>query len=814
MASARREDAHGFDAQDVGADWLARYRVTAPVGDVSALGSGWDAVFAELALASQGDLGELGRRAARQVDEIGGRSAQDERGAARDEPEHTCALSPLPLAIDAHEWATIADGISQRAELLESVLGDIYGDQRLIADGHLPAACLNGSAHFLRPMVGVRPAGAGRLHVCAVDLVRAAGGTWRVTADHVRRPLGLGQALANRLALSRVLPGLQSRLHVERLAPFFADLRAGIAASCRRVDPRIALLATGDGGAHDAEQAHLARYLGLMLVESGDLTTHDNRLYLRTVQGLKRVDALWHGFDSRALDPLAFDSTSRLGVAGLADAIAAHEVSVVNAMGVGVIESNAMQAFLPKLCEQLTGQTLRLDQVATDWGGAAQIDQALHQDDTTIAPAFTAAPRALPDGPRLVASLSSVEHDSLIDDLRLRPIDYVARRLPVASTLPAIVDGAIVARRFSLRVFAARDAAGGWSVMPGGLVTIGGEGQIASFVTDLVVVADAPVAPATLMTPASHVTLRRNPGTLPSRVADNLFWLGRYLERADTTLALVRGALGGSSDVDGGAMLGAASRARLNAMLVAIGAAPRGAADVIGAALDDPNQPASVASLLHGARLIAARSRERLSTDVSRLLDRPMPVCETASAGVTELAERMLALAGLASEQMTRSAGWRFLDLGRRIERAIAICRLLRDFCGDGSTADDLSLLLELTNSAMSYRQRYPAGLAALAVRDLVALDPSNPRGLAFQIDRILEHLEALPRLADDGMAEPQQTQARKLAARLATLSAGDLGGDATLAIEQDLFALSDSVALRFFMRGVLPLRAAGLTLG
>lgn len=802
MASARQE---GFDAHahSVGADWLARYRLTAPVGDAARRGSSWDAVFAELAQASDRDLGELARRAARQVDDIGGR--------ARDET--TATLSPLPLAIDAGEWATIAAGVIHRADLLEMVLHDIYGDQRLVADGYLPAACLNGSAHFVRPMVGVVPAGGHWLHVCAIDLVRERDGTWHVTGDHVRRPLGLGAALENRLALSRVLPGLQSRLYVERLAPFFAELRSGIAASCRRVDPRIALLIAGDGSADDAEQAHLARYLGLMLVEGGDLTTHDNRLYLRTVAGLKRVDALWHGFDSRALDPLAFDSTSRVGVAGLADAIAAHEVSVVNAMGVGVIESNGMQAFIPTLCKHLTGEPLRLPQLETQWLGVSGDKQAHYQSGWSIAPAFDATPRALPDGARRTSTLSGAEHRDLFEDLQLRSIDYVARRCPDASTLPVVIDGVVVPRPFALRVFAARDAAGGWSVMPGGLVTIGGE-QDWAFVTDLIVVADAPVAPATLLTPASQVTLRRNPGTLPSRVADNLFWLGRYLERAETTLALVRGALGGSVDVDGGANLGAASRDRLDAMLVAVGAAPREAADIVDAALHGTRQPASVASLLEAARLIAARSRERLSTDVSRLLDRPMPACDTASASVIELGERLLALAGLAGEQMTRGVGWRFLDLGRRIERAISICRLLRAFGGDDATADELALLLELTNGAMSYRQRYPTGLTALAVRDLVALDSSNPRGLAFQIDQLLGHLKALPRLADDGMAEPQQTRARKLAARLATLSATELGGSEALAIETELFGLSDSVAHRFFLRSAMPLRAAGLPLG
>jgi A predicted alpha-helical domain with a conserved ER motif. len=195
-------------------------------------------------------------------------------------------------------------------------------------------------------------------------------------------------------------------------------------------------------------------------------------------------------------------------------------------------------------------------------------------------------------------------------------------------------------RPFLLRVFAARDARGQWSVMPGGFARIGehldvraaliGEG---AFSADVCIVSEKPVTPITLMSAAETVTIRRNPGTLPSRVADNLFWLGRYLERAEAVLGLVRAAIGGSIDVDGGAQLAAETITRLGNLLAASGAAAIRArtrdADIIAlarAAMDDAKEMSSVRSILRNARAIGEGSRERLATDVWRLLDAPFPI--------------------------------------------------------------------------------------------------------------------------------------------------------------------------------------------
>ncbi len=817
MASASARSAT-FDSEATGRAWLDDYAKIAPRGDASS-GSpaDWATILAEVAREAGGDLLALKGRAERQADDIG--AAFRMPGEA---DERRWPLSPIPLMMDEREWHAVEQGIVQRAALMELLLADIYGGQRLVGNGLVPAALLNGSPNFLRPMVGLPPPGGHHLHVYAADLGRGPSGAWRVLADHTRNPVGAGYALENRLAASRVLPGLQARLNIERLAPFFADLRAGIATACHRSDPRMALLTPGRLNPSYAEQAHLARYLGLLLVEGEDLATHDGRVYLRTIEGLKRVDALWRRIDARLLDPLAFDSHSRIGVAGLIDAFAAGNVVIVNSPGAGVLESAAFGAFLPRLAVRMTGEDLLLPNIATWWCGQdAERRHVVDRLDTmVIAPAFGVAPRALhKDGARLGSGFDPDERRALIDDLARRGIDYVGQEVVQLSTLPTIGRDGLVPSAFTLRVFAARDASGNWRVMPGGFARLGsgldpraiviGDG---AFSCDVAIVSRARVAPLTLMPQGDEVTIRRNPGTLPSRVADNLFWLGRYLERTDSILALIRGALGGSADVDGGASLDAATAARLENMIVGSGAASAGTA-FLEAAFADPRHSSSVASLLALAHAIGAGSRERISADVWRLLDKPLPGDGVLAQRAAALAERLAALAGLSAENMGRTAGWRFLDVGRRLERAIGVVRLVKVFGGADSTADDLSLLLDLTSSAISYRQRYPTGLAALAVRDLVALDASNPRSIAFQVEAILDHLNALPRLSDDGMAEVQQVEALALSAMLRTATATGLDPAALQGIENRLFSLSDAIARRFFLRGGEVLRASGLTL-
>ncbi|WP_420139718.1 circularly permuted type 2 ATP-grasp protein [Sphingomonas sp.] len=826
-----------------GQGWLESYVSQTNAGDVvrDDMGRGarwWHHLFDGVAGLTEGRLQRLQDRIGRQVDEIG--TAFRLPG---DPSERPWPLSALPLLIGEDEWESIAQGVAQRAELLERVLADVYGSGSLVADGHLPASLLTGSRHFWRSMIGMEPLGGHRLHIYAVDLGRGPDGEWRVLADHVRAPVGAGYALENRLAASRVMGALQTRLNLQRLAPFFAGFREGLAAACKRSDPRIGLLTPGRFNQSYPEQAHLARYLGLLLVEGDDLAVRNNRLYVRTIEGLKRVDALWRRMDSRLLDPLAFDSTSQIGVPGLMDAIASGEAVIANAPGVGVIESAAFAAFLPALSRKLLGERLKLPNIATWWcGQEGPCQQMLANLDTLlISPAFADPVLGLPGGSLLGASLDAAGRAALEVAMKIRPEDYVGREVVRLSTMPMAVDGRLVARPFTLRAFAARDGDGRWIVMPGGFARLGnvaderatimGEG---SFSADVGIVSLHAQDPISLL--PQHVAVRRNPGTLPSRAADNLFWLGRYLERGEATLQLVRATLGGTIDADSGASLVPVTLDRLATMLISSGAARidedpdeedddededpgaiRDLAELAEAALDGRGL-ASIRTLFHTVHGIALGIRDRLSADVWRLIDMPLPAGPGGDATamltrVGQLQERFAALAGLAAENMGRTAGWRFHDLGRRLERGLVACRLTRIFASEAATADDLTTLLDLMDSQISYRARYMTGLALVPVRDLVMLDPYNPRSLSFQVARMREHLAALPSLRDDGLEEDQVSLANELALMVTTVKPESLSPATLLGIENRLAALSDAIAARFFLQGAETVRAAAMTL-
>ncbi|NTS64661.1 circularly permuted type 2 ATP-grasp protein [Sphingomonas sp. HHU CXW] len=815
-----------FDAGTHARRWVEDYCATVRGADVLCASGdlSWTAMLEELAGIAGDDLGHARERVQRHSIDIG--TGFRVIGEAN---ERAWPLSPVPMLIDTDEWRHIERGVTQRAELLELILGDLYGPGTLVARGHLPAAVVTGSPHFMRPLVGLTPPGGHHLHFVAVELGRGPSGEWRVLGDHLRMPTGAGYALENRLAVSRTLGGLQARLNVRRHAPFFAAFREGLAAACERSDPRIGLLTPGRYNVSYPEQAHLARYLGLLLVEGDDLAALEDKVYVRTIGGLKRIDALWRRVDPRLLDPLAFDSHSRIGVPGLIDAYAANNVVLANAPGAGVLESAALGAFLPQLCTRLTGDELRLPQIATWWCGqpAERTHVEGELNSMLLASAFGAATLGLP-GERTIAGadLDPAQRARFLADLDRRPQDYVGQEVVRLSTMPVVVGDQLVARPFTLRVFAARDGAGRWQVMPGGFARIGehaddraavmGEGMWSA---DVCVHGPEPVAPVSLLPAADTHQIRRNPGTLPSRVADNFFWLGRYLERGEALLTAIRVMLGNSIDADAGAALSAGTVARLVSEIVASGAAPappslrRADLTQFARTAMEAREWQSVYAINGHTNRIAGGCRDRLSADMVRLLDAPFPSHRGMLDRAGSLQRRYAAIAGLSAEHMGRTASWRFHDLGRRVERAGAIVRASRAFGMAGAGQDDVSTLLDLGNSQISYRQRYLTGIARVPAIDLTLLDPGNPRSLAFQVEAIGEHLAALPVLGDDGMAEPQQVEAIELKALVSTARAATLDTDTLNEVERRLWRISDAVARRYFLQGAEPLRASGLTL-
>ncbi|WP_027581930.1 circularly permuted type 2 ATP-grasp protein [Bradyrhizobium sp. Ai1a-2] len=744
-------------------------------------------------------------------------------------------LSHLPLIIDDADWRQLVSGITQRAQLHEMILRDIYGEGRLVADGAIPAAAIAGSSEYLRAVAGIKPPGGRYLHLYAADVGRGPDGRWWVLGDRTQAPSGAGYALENRLVLSRAFAGLYKSMNVERVAPFFEAFRDGLRASADRDEPRIGLLTPGSFNETYFEHATLARYLGFLLVEGDDLAVSGDRVHIRTVAGLKRLDVLLRRVDSNRLDPLELNASSHLGVPGLIEVLRKGGVVVTNMPGSGVLEARALLGFLPSLCRRLLGEELEMPHIATWWcGQKAAREQVLSRlDDFAIESAYG---RGVPGfgghGPVLAGELSPSERERLQNAIAERGIDFVGQELVRLSTTPVWENGQLTPRPFVLRVFAAATPHG-WTILPGGFCRIAeqadaravsmGDGARAA---DVWVVSEKAVSTASLLPAGDTVRIRRIAGVLPSRAADNLFWLGRYLERAEATLRLIR-ALGSPMRDPARSNVGGASNLhsveRIQRMLVAWGASSQTAranpARVVAEALQSEQRFGSALSLVRSAQRTATSLRERLSPDawqvITEMVDRLGEEVEDDD-GVISAAELTLqelaSFAGLAQENMNRAAGWRFLDMGRRAERAINTTRFARQFAYDEAGDEDLDILLTLVDCQITYRSRYLLTPVLAPVRDLAVLDTYNPRSVAFQVESLNEHIAALPSLKEYGMIERPQRLAVALQAMLATAEAETLDVKTLFSLEQDLLNLADAIGLHYFPHGPNASRPEKLT--
>ena len=743
-----------------------------------------------------------------------------------EETERSWPLNPLPLLLSESDWTQIAAGVEQRANLMEAVLQDIYGEGRLLSEGALPAAAVTGSPDFLRAMQGIKPPGGRYLQIYAADIGRGPDGRWWVLDDRAQAPSGAGYALENRLVLARAYPNLYNAMNVQRLAPFFDGLRKGLASTAGRADPRICLMTPGPFSETYFEQAHLARYLGLLLVEGDDLVVRDGRVYIRTIAGLKRADVLWRRVDADFIDPLELNASSHLGVPGLVEAIRGGGVAVLNMPGAGALESKALLGFLPRLCRRLLNEDLKMPNVATWWCGQPGERSWVESkfDTLAIAPAFDGmGPDGVTPRARVISDLTQSERDAFMRRFEERPGDFVGQEVVRLSTTPVLHEGRLEAAPFVLRVYATATP-DGMKIMPGGFCRTSDRPDARAISmsdharsADVWVLSNEPVAQVSLMANRDDVAVRRILGHLPSRAADNLFWLGRYLERAEATLRLARSLCTSLMDADAALHSTGETLGKLQALLVAWDVLDEDSSDVRAVdaarkALFDRETFGSVIRLVRAARRTASSMRERLSPDFWTLLvnlenrlNEPTqdPLSE---AGVLQQAETALqilaALSGLAQENMNRGVGWRFLDMGRRIERGVNTCRLARTLAAEDATLDDLDLLLDLADSQITYRARYLVGVALRPVRDMVMLDPFNTRSAAFQVMALKTHLAALPTLLDDGILEAPNRIVLPLATQLETAAAGDFEVKDMLGVERTLLTLSGAIADRYFLQG------------
>ena len=750
---------------------------------------------------------------------------------------------PLPLPIMATEFATLAEGLAQRAELLEAVLQDIYGKQSLLADGVLPPAVVHANAAFLRPchMAVPRP-GRRFLDFYAADLVRGPDGAWRVLADRTSAAAGIAYARENRRVLARVIPEAFRGMQVRQLRPFF-DLWQGalqrmgqerayggrfqqnqyqnqyqqpysgqsqgplpIRSAPAPVGPHstgpgIALLTPGTGSRHWFEHMMLARELSCALVEGGDLTVRGGAVFLKTLKGLQPVDVLLRRMDAEMLDPLELDATSPIGVPGLMDAARCGRVRVSNDPGSGAMEAPALAAWLPALAMRLLGEPLKLASVLTLWLGEAEAREAVWRNperwlirEATNGRAAAVEPaRLAPDARRI-----------LLDDIAREPWRFAATTALAPSVAPCAGPNGLVPRPVVLRVYLVFDGQA-WRAMEGGLARVmEADDQLCGALPgeglskDVWVLHDERgdiVGPPSM--PVMPIAIRRTAGDLPSRVADNLFWLGRYVERLEGSARLARATIGRLSR--GAVMpremveLEALSRSLAQADLIPTEAVTvaGGRAALSEALLDSLREtgsppgspPGSIGGLVGDVAQLTERVRDRLTGDMYNAFTSALRQIRNDSRRVNHSLEGLslvmtgilrfsASFAGLAAENMVRGGGWLFLELGRRMERAQAISSQV-GFALEQPPArvePALRLVLELCDSLITYRTRYLSVLQPAPVLDLVLADDGNPRGLAFQLSAIghlLDQVAGQPDSLLSGVAAAMLDEVRALVTRV-----------------------------------------------
>jgi uncharacterized circularly permuted ATP-grasp superfamily protein/uncharacterized alpha-E superfamily protein len=678
----------------------------------------------------------------------------------------------VPFLISADEWRFIEQGILQRAQLLNLILEDLYGLQELVRTGKFPAALLYANPAFLRPLVGVRVPAQSYLHMLAVDLARSPDGQWWVLADRTQAPAGSGYALENRTIVADVLPDLFRTSNVLRLAPFFRAQRDALMNMAQCHNPRIVLLTPGPHNETYFEHSYIARYLGFTLVEGADLTVRDRSVYLKTVDGLEKVDVILRRVDDSFCDPLELRSESLLGVPGLVDAVVAGNVKVANALGSGLIETAAVMPFLPGLSRHLLGEELKLPSVATWWcGQAPALDWVLqHLDSVVVKPAFPT--RGME--PVFGADIPQAEKKKFADQLRTRPHEYVAQEQIALSTAPVWENGHLIPRSVVMRAYVL-NTGNGWIALPGGLTRVAEtEGSVVSMQRgghskDAWVLSDSPVDPFSMLRPRGEpVELRRAASAVPSRVADNVFWLGRYVERAENIARIVRSMIPRVRRADE-AELGCLIRlhscleSRYSRLPKAKSRRPtlQELEQELVSVLTNIKRPDSLVSTLAEVSRVGGNVRERLSADMNFLIGQLRDSIQLEHRGqfleypatLTACLELLSAFSGMERENINRGSGWLFMSIGRRLERAMYLTRQLREVTTPLAEDDwsFLECLLEVADSSVSYRTRYFTTLQPMAVLDLLMSDDMNPRSLDFQLRHLADLYEKLPRhLADD----------------------------------------------------------------
>jgi len=756
-------------------------------------------------------------------------------------------LDPVPLLIDAAGWAAIESGLKQRAELFDLIFSDLYGEQQLLRKGLLPPELVYAHQGFLLPCMGQPQSGSRRLALHAVNLARGPDGQMWVVDDRTQAPSGAGYALENRTVMNRIMPELFHGEPIRRLAAFFRGLHDGLAelAPQRHDDPRVVVLTPGPYNETYFEHAYLASYLGYSLVQGSDLTVRDGRVWLKSLDGLRQVDVILRRVDDSFCDPLELRSESGLGVAGLLEAVRRGKVAVANPLGSSILENPALLPFLPSLCRHFLAEELKLPSVATWWCGQPR-ERNFVLDNLELL-LIRRINRDGGSGTLVGDELTSGERTELRHRILAEPHLYVGQERVSFSTAPSLVGGQIAPRHAILRAFVSIQSGGDYQVMPGGLTrvapnegTLAVSNQAGGVSKDTLVMAEQPEHHVSLwLQPQPDQLIQPQTRALPSRAADNLFWVGRYLERTEAVARLLRTVLRKRREVHqfGESETIASLHTLLRATTHVTDCYPGFVGEAGAALLEAPNEElialfrdagreGSLAFSLQAFHTTAGSVGDLWSSDSWRLVNAleeewqeamVMQVIDDDRAlfHLDQLILKLMAFNGLIADNLVREPGWVMLDIGRRLERALTSIALWRATLvpkhGSGTAQQVMEAVLTVCESLLTYRRRYRSFMHLPTVLELLLMDTGHPRGLVFQLKRLKGDLDSLPRSTPGYRLDADQRLLLEAETRLVLsdptrlAAAGSDAGvfqaldDLLADLAETLWSLSDQLTLTYF---------------
>ncbi|MEN3319231.1 MAG: hypothetical protein V7643_2632 [Mycobacterium sp.] len=725
-------------------------------------------------------------------------------GTAEPGPWH---LDALPLLLSSADWDTLETGLVQRSRLLDAVLTDLYGPRHAVTSGVLPPQLLFTHPGYVRAACGIEVPGRHQLFLHGCDISRAADGTFRVNADWTQAPSGAGYALADRRVVAHAIPDLYERIGPRPTSPWAQAMRLALidAAPESAEEPVVVVLSPGIHSETAFDQAYLASVLGFPLVESADLVVRDGKLWMRSMGTLKRVDVVLRRVDAEYADPLDLRADSRLGVVGLVEVLRRGAVTVVNTLGSGILESPGLLRFLPELAERLLGETPLLQTAPLYWGGInTERSHLLSNLSSLLIKPVTGGDQIVGPG------LSVKQRESLAARIEATPWQWVGQELPQFSSAPTDYNqGGLSSASVGMRLFTVSQR-GGYAPMIGGLGYLLAPGN-AAYRLNSVAAKDIWVRMSTRVTVERIPSAVELPAMTPSptravsspRVLSDLFWMGRYAERAENMARLLtvtreryheyryRREMEGSECVPVllatlGHITGTDTGAGGDyAEMVAT------AQTTLWALTADRHRSGSLAQSVERLGLAARAVRDQMSNDtwmvlaaVERaLLHAPDSPPESQTEGDAFLSSTnsltlagMLALSGVAAESMVQDVGWTMMDTGKRIERGLALTALLRATLttvrshGAEQTITESTLIA--CESSVIYRRRMLGKVSVAAVAELVLFDTENPRSLVYQLERLRANLKALP--GSSGSSRPERL-VDEIATKLRRLDPADL---------------------------------------